>query len=267
MKDLFDYDVYDRKDEKVGSVENYWANENNEIGFIGIRTGWLGLGQNHLVPTDEATIDESQRVVRLPYDEALIKSSPSFDSEGDLGSILETSVYSHFGLAGREHTHTGAATATSYDESIERINQPYQGTGTAAVTNDTTANDTVDIPLSEEKVRVDKRTKDLGEVRLRKVVRTETIHQPVEVRHEDVVVERVSRASDTGRTAADQPFTEQVVSIPVSEEEAVVDKTVESAGAVRARKIAETEHEDVTETVRKEDVEVDREYETTAHRD
>ena len=47
-----------------------------------------------------------------------------------------------------------------------------------------------------------KRTVDAGQVRLRKIVRTEIVNQPVEVRHEDVVIERVA-AGDV-RTGTDR---------------------------------------------------------------
>src|SRR4051812_3863168 len=44
------------------------------------------------------------------------------------------------------------------------------------------------IPLYQESVNVGKREVEAGAVRLRKIVRTETVNQPVEIRHEDVVI-------------------------------------------------------------------------------
>jgi hypothetical protein len=52
--------------------------------------------------------------------------------------------------------------------------------------------DTVEVPLSEEEVKVGKRTVDAGEVKLHKTVTTEHVNVPVELKHEDVVVERVA---------------------------------------------------------------------------
>jgi uncharacterized protein (TIGR02271 family) len=250
MKDIFDYEVYDRNEHKVGSVENIWANDENEIGFIGVSTGWLGLGRNHLIPADEATIDEKSHVIRVPYDEETIKSSPSAESEGDLGEVLERDVYSHFHISpkGRygyqEPGYPEASTATAEtSQATDRTDRDF------------TSWDRVEIPLAEENLHIEKRQQRAGEVRLRKIVRTETVNQPVELRREDVVVERVQGSH---HTPGDEAFDEEVITIPINEEKAVVQKSVHSAGAVQAHKTYETEQENVSETVRKEDVEVDR---------
>ncbi|MEX1047983.1 MAG: PRC and DUF2382 domain-containing protein [Akkermansiaceae bacterium] len=274
MKDLFDYDVYDRNDHKVGTVENIWASPDEEIGFIGISTGWLGLGKNHLIPADDITVDEEDHVVRVPYDEDLIKESPSFESAQELGERAESNTYAHYGLTGKHgwaegkgySESTGFSPGPEFTDEDTRYAKGFsdQDTGyaegargfTDQPTEGTLRDDeTIEIPLAQEKVHVGKRDKEHGEVRLRKIVRTETINQPVELRHEDVVVERVS-----GGTVqpGDKAFVEDSITIPISEEEVVIDKTIESAGTVKARKVSETEQKTISEEVRKEDVEVER---------
>lgn len=134
------------------------------------------------------------------------------------------------------------------------------GTTTAAggTTREARAGETIEVPVQEEQLRVGKREVEAGSVRLRKVVRTETVNQPVELRREEVVVERVPadqvRAGSTG-TAFQEG--EEIV-VPVRREEAVVGKDTVTAGAVRVRKDANVEQQNVSETIRKEDVEVDR---------
>lgn len=259
MIDIFDYPVYDRHSRKVGSVDNVWRNDNGEIGFIGISTGLLGLGRNHLIPADDISIDADSRAVRVPYDEDLIKSSPSFNSNADLEDDVETGTLSHYGVAEPTHTPPGPAHTP-----------PGPTTAPRGVTDSTqtahhgeTRGESVEVPLRKETLDVEKRKKKLGEVRLRKVVRTETVNQPVELQHEEVVVERVAHS---GTHAEGEPFTEKVASIPVSEEEAVVHKSVESAGAARAHKVVESERKDVGGTVRTEDVEIERDYESSRRR-
>ncbi len=249
MKNLFEYDVYDRNRDRVGFVENLWADSRNEIGFIGVKTGWLGFGRNHVIPASGFTVDDEAHSILVPYDGDLIKSAPSLDADEELEPAVEREVYSHFGVAGESRsqfsdefdtTRTTAATGTFTE------NRPLEGS---------TRDESIEMPLMEEHLHISKREKDLGEVRLRKVVRTETINQPVELRHEDVVIERVSGGT---ATPGEHAFTEEVASIPLSSEEAVVEKTIESAGTVRARKVADTETENINATVRKEDVEVER---------
>lgn len=266
MKQLFDYDVYDRNDQKVGTVENVWADPDDQIGFLGISTGWLGLGKNHLIPAENITVDDDKGVIHVPYDADLIKDSPSYESTQELGDQAEANTYAHYGLAGK--SLTGSPRFSPADEYVgEETGISPEGTGYAGGTWGATdqpltgeyeeEGESIEIPLAQEKLHVEKRDKGTGEVRLRKIVRTETVNQPVELRHEDVVVERVS-GGDIPR--GEKPFGEETYSIPVREEEAFVEKTVESAGTVRARKVGETEHETISEEVRKEDVEIEREY-------
>ena len=77
--------------------------------------------------------------------------------------------------------------------------------------------------MTEEEVRVGKRTVDAGQVRLRKIVRTEIVNQPVEIRHEDVVIERVS-ADQVRAGAATSDFKEETIDVPLTREEVVVSK-------------------------------------------
>ena len=122
------------------------------------------------------------------------------------------------------------------------------------------------MPLTEEQVKVGKRTVDAGAVRLRKIVRTEVVNQPVEIRREDVVVERVA-AGDVRAGTATSDFKEETIDVPLSREEVVVAKEAHVTGAVRLHKTAESETQNVSETVRKEDVEVLRDGKTVTETD
>lgn len=109
--------------------------------------------------------------------------------------------------------------------------------------------------LSEENLRIDKREVEAGGVRLRKIVRTEIVNQPVELRREEVVIERVPTAqARTGEAS----FGDQEVYIPLRREEAVVHKETRVREEVRARKESQTDTQRVSEQVRKEDVEIER---------
>jgi uncharacterized protein (TIGR02271 family) len=98
---------------------------------------------------------------------------------------------------------------------------------------ETTGESTVEVPLSEEEVRVGKRTVGAGEVKLRKTVTTEQVNVPVELKREDIIVERVpaQEVDPTGK----EPFKEELVKVPLTREEPVVEKEVRVTGAVRVR--------------------------------
>jgi len=241
---IFDYKVLDRDGDKVGTVNDLWPNENNAgYSFIGVHTGWL-MGKNHVVPADGMTIDHSEKTVRLPLSAATIKAAPDFNVSGEIDDNDQARIRSHYGYTGTRAGVTPTSTP------------PTSSTPTTASTKGTTS-DVVDITLHEEKVKIGTREVAAGAVRLRRIVRTETVNVPVELRSEEVVIDRVSGSEATGSSADD--IGEKEIVIPISRQEPVVQKTTEVSGVVRARKTTSKETQQVQETVRKEDVEVDRE--------
>lgn len=119
------------------------------------------------------------------------------------------------------------------------------------------------VPLSEEELEIHKREVEAGTARLRKVVRTETVEQPVELRREEAVVERVTPS--TTEVPADA-FQERTVEVPLKREEAVVEKTAHVTGEVKVTKGERTDTEHVREELRKEEVEVEKEGGAEIHK-
>jgi uncharacterized protein (TIGR02271 family) len=85
-----------------------------------------------------------------------------------------------------------------------------------------------EIALHEEQLKVGKRNVVAGQVRLHKIVRTEEVNVPVELKSEHVVIEHIpaSAAKGTGTTS----FNEERIEIPLSREEAVVEKVISGYG-------------------------------------
>jgi uncharacterized protein (TIGR02271 family) len=113
----------------------------------------------------------------------------------------------------------------------------------------------IEVPLSEEEVKVGKRKVGAGEINVRKKVTTEQVNVPVELKREDAVVERVA-ASET-RPTGKEPFQEERIEVPLSREEPVVEKQTRVTGGVRIRKTEGVEQETIQESVRREDVDID----------
>lgn len=57
------------------------------------------------------------------------------------------------------------------------------------------------IPLHEEQVNVGKRTVDAGQVTIRKIIKTETVNQPIELRHETLVIDREGAGAEARSSA------------------------------------------------------------------
>jgi uncharacterized protein (TIGR02271 family) len=232
---LVDYDVEDRNGNKIGKIEAVWEDESRQPVFLSVRTGWLGLGKRHFVPAHSAEASERSRTVRLPYDEDTVKNAPEFESEAHIDDAAERRIYEYYSAHGIAFPEYGRSDWTPSGRETE-------------ISAEKT------IPLKEEELRVGKRSEEAGGVRIRKVVRTETVEQPVELKREDVVVERVQ---GTDRQPTDATFSEDEVYIPLRRERAEVSKEARSAGEIRAGKQTRSEQETVSGTVRKEDVEVE----------
>ena len=100
-----------------------------------------------------------------------------------------------------------------------------------------------------------KREVEQGAATIRKEVRTERVNTPVDLKREELVVERSDAA---GADVPQDAFREGEVRIPLKKEEPVVQKEAQVVGAVTVGKKQETEREDVSDIVRKEEVKVDQ---------
>ena len=259
---LYGYEVMDSAGKKIGKVDGIWVDDaTNELEFVGVKTGWL-MGKTHIIPAAQAQIDGGSQSITFPYAEDQIKDAPSFGTDAELSPDDENEVYSYYGMdrstapsptdlptgGGTETYGRADTTPSAYQET------GYQGSDTG-FSGETTDQENVNVPLSEEELQVGTRQVQAGNVRLRKVVRTEQQEVPVELRREEVSVERVP---GSGQDAPDTAFQEQEINVPVTREEAVVGKEARVAGEVRVGKDVETEQRSVGGEVRKEDVEVER---------
>jgi len=106
----------------------------------------------------------------------------------------------------------------------------------------------------------------MGRVHLHKDVVSEQQTVSVNLRHEEVTVERVPFTGRTSQADLQNAFQDQVIEVPVMGEEAVVGKTMHQTEEVRLHKDATQVQEQVSGTVRKEHVTVD-ETDTSPTRD
>ena len=113
--------------------------------------------------------------------------------------------------------------------------------------------DELRVQRSEEELRVGTREREAGEVRIRKQVRTEREQVRVPKRREELSVERVPVDEEgTGAEIGDDE-----VSVPVVEEEVVVEKRPVVKEEIRVRKGVVEDEQVVEEDVRKEEIDVE----------
>ena len=116
------------------------------------------------------------------------------------------------------------------------------------------------LELKKEKLNVDKDRVETGEVNVRKVVKEETQNIEVPVEKEEIIIER--RRGD-GKEVRDGDLGDGVwdendeIHIPISEERVEVNKKTVVDDEISIKKVKHQDTEDITETVRHEDIEVD----------
>ena len=117
------------------------------------------------------------------------------------------------------------------------------------------------IPLAEEQLTVGKRLVNRGTTRIRRFVVETPVEEAVTLHSEHVSVERRPVAAGTPVTGAD--FTDRIIEVTETEEEAVVGKTVRVKEELVVNKTASDRTETVRDTVRREDVEITRDGQAT----
>src|SRR5947209_4353501 len=251
---LYGYEVMDSAGNKIGAVDGVWVDDaSNQLEFVGVKTGWL-MGKTHIIPVAQAQVDGGSQTVTVPYGESQIKDAPSFGTNDELSPDDENQIYDYYGIdRSTAPSPTGLPTGEQGD-TFGTTDIGTRGYDAGTRDYDTTDTDDRDLVLSEEELQVGKRPVEAGRVRLRKVVRTEQREVPVDLRREDVEIERVDA---TGEDVPDTAFREQEIDVPVMREEAVVGKESRVTGQVRVDKTAETETRTVGGEVRREDVEVE----------
>ena len=228
-------DIYDRDGDKIGTIEEIYLDaQTGEPEWALVNTGLFGT-KSTFVPLQEA--DEDGEALRVPYEKAQVKDAPSTDADGDLSQQEEAALYSHYGLDYGDGSFGGA---------------PPVGEDTSGPTTDNA------MTRSEEELRVGKTEQEAGRVRLRKYVVEDEVTQTVPVRREEVRVEREPITDANVDDAMDGPeISEEEHEVVLHEEEPVAEKRAVPKERVRLDKDAHTEEREVSETVRKEEIEVD----------
>jgi uncharacterized protein (TIGR02271 family) len=250
------YDVVDRNSNQIGTLDCLWSDHSGQPAFIGVLTGWF-LGKTHVVPAQSVEVNERSQRLRLPYTEEMVRNAPAYDAESEMTEEKEAEIYRYYGLeSSQPAAHMPSAAQASARE---------PGRGNVPPKLETTSHEHTTVPLTEEHLKVGKREVEAGGVRLRKVVRTEIVNHPVELKREEVVIERVP--VERAQEARDRASDEKEIYIPLRREEAVVSKEARVKEEVRVRKESHTDRQNVSETVRKEDVEIDRSGEAGEQRE
>jgi uncharacterized protein (TIGR02271 family) len=258
-------DVYDESGEKIGSAaEVYLDDETGQPEWVTVRTGLFGTKES-FVPIRNA--DLTNDGVRVPVSKAQVKDAPKIDTDGHLSPQEEQELYRYYGMgAGAD---TGVVTDTTRTTGTDTTRTTDTDVNAHGTVGHDTSGPTTDnaMTLSEERLNVGTRSEEVGRARLRKYVVTENVTETVPVSREEVRLEREPITDANIGNALDGPaISEEEHEVTLHAERAVVEKEAVPVERVRLDKETVTDHETVSEGLRKEEVELDGAIETDRDR-
>ena len=154
----------------------------------------------------------------------------------------------------------GQQLRSTYDEKLGTIEEIYHDEDAAGTVGRDVSGPTTDDAMtrSEEELRVGTTERERGRVRLRKYVVEDEVTQTVPVRREEVRVEREPITdSNVGEATSGPEISSEEHEVVLREEEPVADKRVVPKERVRLDKDVKTDEREVSETVRKEQLDVE----------
>jgi uncharacterized protein (TIGR02271 family) len=233
--------LLDSDGEKIGTIEEiYLDTDTEQPEWALVKTGMFG-GKGTFVPLQQA--NPSGDGVQVPFEKAHVKDAPNIEPDGELSRSEERTLYEHYGL-GYDDSQSGSGTNGGGDESV--------GRDTSGPTTDDA------MTRSEEELSVGTQQRETGRARLRKYVVTEEVQKTVPVRREEVRIEREPITEGNVDSATEGPaISEEEHEVTLHAEEPVVDKQVVPKERVRLDKETVEEERQVSETVAKEQIEVD----------
>jgi uncharacterized protein (TIGR02271 family) len=259
-------DVYDESGDKIGSAaEVYLDDETGQPEWVTVRTGMFGTKES-FVPIRDANLTDDG--VRVPVSKSKVKDAPKIDTDGHLSPQEEEELYRYYGLGSGTTTQT---TTTTESTTGMAATTGTAGTGIAGTAGTTDVNEhgtvghdtsgpTTDDAMtrSEERLNVGTRSEEVGRARLRKYVVTENVTESVPVSREEVRLEREPITDANVGSALDGPaISEEEHEVVLHAETPVVEKEAVPVERVRLDKTTVTEQEQVSEGLRKEEIEVD----------
>ena len=245
-------DLYDTSGDKIGKIEEIYLDaDSGQPEWALVNTGMFG-GKSSFVPLREASDDGGG--VSVPYDKSQVKDAPKMDPDGELSRTEEDELYRHYGVG-----TTDDSAGTTDRDTTGRDTTGRDTTGRDTSGRDTSGPTTDDaMTRSEEELRVGTTERESGRARLRKYVVEDEVTKTVPVKREEVRIEREPITDANVDSATGGPdISEEEHEVVLHEEEVVVDKQAVPKERIRMEKDVETDEQQVSETLRKEQVDVD----------
>lgn len=249
---LYHANIVDETGDKVGGVgQIYFDDASDRPTWATVKTGLFGTRET-FVPLQGASASGDD--IRVPYTKGFIKDAPNVDADGHISPEEETELYRYYQVGG-DHDRRSADQRAGLAADREHVDVDHARTDVDRERTDVNRAEGDSVVRREEELHVGKERVATGQVRLRKHVVTEQKTVTVPVEREEYVLKRepISDGDRGGRIGDDDGAV-----VTLHEERPVVEKETVAKERIGLGKEVHTEDRQVTETVAKEQVEVDR---------
>lgn len=256
---------------KIGKVTGiYFDDKTDTPEWAAVTTGLFGSKES-LVPLADAQWAGDSLTV--PFDKDRVKDAPNLDPDQELSQSDEAELYRYYGMEYTESASDSGLPAGGTSSPSGSGERPNAGradlAGEPGIVGQDTSGPTTDSAMtrSEERLNVGTEKVQTGKARLRKRIVTENVQTSVPVSREEVRVTS-EPITDANRDAAYSggDLTEEDHEVVLTEERPVVNKETVAVERVKMDKETSTDNVQVSEQVRKEEINVDQGTETDSRR-
>ena len=254
--DIKGYDVYAETNDKIGGVYDVLVDESGRFRYFVIDTGFWVFGKKVLLPVGRARIDyDRHRIFATGMTKEQAENLPEYNENMIVDYDYEERVRNVYRPVNRTATATAHNRDTyNYDQDRELYNINEQDHKT--------------LKLYEERLLANKTRQKTGEVTIGKHVETDTAKVSVPVEKERVIIERTNPTIEREVAPGEADFREgEAARLEVYEESADIQKKAYVREEVGIRKEVERDTVDRTETVRREELDIDTQGKPTVDRD
>ncbi|CAA9531299.1 MAG: hypothetical protein AVDCRST_MAG31-2413 [uncultured Sphingomonas sp.] len=256
------YDSSGSGSSSMGSSSSYDSSSSSSSGSSGSGGGfWSGLKDVFMADDDRHSYEEGVRrggfllTAHVPEEQA-DEAVAILDKSGSVDFDQREQEWRSQGWAGYQGQRTGSAMGTT-----AAMGASSGMTGeSSGMTGESSGTQEEHIPIVEEQLRVGKREVNRGSTRVRSYVEEVPVHESVRLHEEHVNVER--RPVDQPLSGADLDkgalFQDRTIEMTETAEEAVVGKEARVKEEVVVNKTATDRTEEIDDTVRRTNVDIDR---------
>ena len=261
LQNIMGRTAVDSAGDKIGKIGQIYLDDTSGAPqWVTISTGLFG-NKESFAPIGGYRLDGDDVVLNVTKDQ--VKDAPNVDADGHLDDSENDALYDYYsGSFTTATSGTGSNGTADYTTDADTTGTAdYTDTTDAdnaagAVGHDTSGPTTDDaMPRSEEQLKVGTEQVESGRARLRKYVVTENVTTTVPVSHEEVRLEREPITdANVGDALSGGDITEEEHEVILHAEQPVVQKETVPVERVRLGTETVTENQEVTEQVRKEQI-------------